>query len=90
MKYLTKLSINTKAKKYVKKLDKNNQKRILDAIEKLRYIPPEGDVRAMQGKHRGIYRCRVGDVRIIFYQDIDADKLVILMIGSRGQVYKNL
>jgi mRNA interferase RelE/StbE len=34
----------------------------------------------------GTYRFRIGDFRIIF--DIDDDKLVILRIGHRKEIYK--
>lgn len=71
--------------KYLKKLDRNIQLRIIKAINQL----PLGDVKRLQGNTEN-YRLRVGSYRIIFSRD--DEKLIILIIGiaPRGEVYKKL
>jgi mRNA interferase RelE/StbE len=52
--------------KYLKRLDRNTQLRILQAINLL----PIGDVKKLQGNTEN-YRLRVGNYRIIFNKDDD-------------------
>lgn len=75
------------AKKFVKKFSKYNQalqKQIHHAIINI----PKGDIKIMLGKHTPkIYRLRVAKYRIIFYYK-NSTTIYILMIDSRGDVYK--
>lgn len=71
--------------KYLKRLAKNTQVRIINAINQL----PFGDVKTLQGIPNN-YRLRVGDYRIIFYKDDEQLTINILEIASRGEVYKRL
>lgn len=87
MNYLNNVVVSASAKKEMKKVDKNTKKRIISAIERLRHIPPDGDIKSLKGK-KGFLRCRVGDWRIIFVQDIENERLIIYHIASRGTVYK--
>ena len=73
-----------KALKFIQKQPRNQQERIIEAIEKL----PGGDVIPVETTDK--YRLRVGDYRILF--KIDDDKLIITVVnaGSRGQIYNRL
>jgi len=51
-----------RAFKALKSLSKSDQVRIVQAVEKL----PNGDVKALKGGLKGLYRLRVGDWRVIF------------------------
>lgn len=77
------IKIEKPALKYIKKQNKQEQERILKAIYKL----PDGDTKPVQG-HKGFYRLRVGECRIIY--TIDNGKYIICVIdaGNRGDVYK--
>jgi len=68
--------------KYLKKLDKKTQLRILKAINQL----PLGDVKKLQGNTED-YRLRVGKYRIIFSKDEKNLIVNIIEIASRGEVY---
>lgn len=68
--------------KYLKKLDKNTQLRIIRAINQL----PFGDVKKLQGKTED-YRLRVGKHRIIFCKDEKNLTVNIVKIASRGEIY---
>lgn len=84
MKYV--VEIQRLAAKFIRKLPRPEQERVLRAIHKL---PEEGDVRRLQGpKGRGLMRLRVGPYRIIY--SIDDGKLVIYVVdaGNRGDIYK--
>ena len=76
-----------KALKQLKKLDKADQERIIKALERIR-IRPETYLTKLVGDQG--YRLRVGDYRIIL--DIIEQKLIILvlMVGHRKNIYKNL
>lgn len=78
-----KIVIEKPALKYIKKQNKQEQERILKAI----YNLPDGDIKVLQG-HKGFYRLRIGDCRIIY--TIDNGKYIICVIeaGNRGQIYK--
>lgn len=82
MKY--KIKITRPAEKFIIKLSKSEQARVLRAIYRL---PCEGDIRPLRG-HRGIFRLRVGDYRILY--TVDNGKLIVFIIdaGSRGDIYK--
>lgn len=84
MKY--KIVIEKLAEKFIIKLPKPEKERVLKAIYQL----PEGnDIKELKGKkHKGLYRLRVGDYRVIY--TIDNGKLVIYVIdsGNRGDIYK--
>ncbi|MEG2246461.1 MAG: type II toxin-antitoxin system RelE/ParE family toxin [Peptostreptococcaceae bacterium] len=69
--------------KFIRKQDRETQKRIVAAIRKL----PEGDVKKLKG-YINYYRLRVGDIRIIFEKDDEVLKILVIDIGNRGQIYK--
>ncbi len=81
MKY--QISIEKSAQKFLKKLPKPEESRVLKAIAKL---PDDGDRKQLKG-HSGLYRLRVGTYRIIY--TVDNGKLIVRVIdaGNRGQIY---
>ena len=78
-----KIVVLKRAKKFIDKLPQSEKQRIVAAIEKL---PDDGDIKSVSG-HKGFFRLRVGDYRIIY--TVDHGKLVICVAdaGSRGQIY---
>ena len=76
-----------KALKQLKKLEKNDKKRIIKSLERIR-IRPESYITKLIDDPG--YRLRVGEYRIIL--DIEKEKLIILvlMIGHRKNIYKKL
>lgn len=68
--------------KYLKKLDRNTQVKIINAISQL----PFGDVKKLQGSIAD-YRLRVGNYRIIFSKDDKNIIISIIKIAPRGEVY---
>ena len=77
------IEFDKQALKYLQKQPRKHQERLLKAI----YHLPEGDVRQLKGySHR--FRLRVGDYRVIF--DMEENKMIILVlvVGSRGDIYK--
>jgi len=79
--------ISDKALKQLEKLEKSIQERIFKVLERIR-IRPEAHVTKLIGDAG--YKLRVGDYRVIL--DIDENKLRILIIkvGHRKNIYKNL
>lgn len=57
-----KIDISKRALKFIAKQPKPQQELLLKAISKL----PAGDIKAMKG-HKGVYRLRVDDFRIIYF-----------------------
>lgn len=78
-----KIKYEKRVLKYLKKLDKSSQSRIIKAINEL----PKGDVKKLQGNTVN-YRLRVGRYRIIFSKDDKKLFILILEVGPRGQVYR--
>lgn len=81
MKY--QIKIEKDAQKFLKKLPRPDETRVLKAIAKL---PDEGDRKQMKG-HLGFFRLRVGDYRIIY--TVDNGQLIVRVVdaGNRGQIY---
>lgn len=75
-------------KRAVKDLGKLNEDVKLRIKEKfnLLLIDPTAISKKLSSTLIGTYRLRVGDYRVIF--DIDDDKVVILRIGHRKDIYK--
>ncbi len=76
--------ISKKAQKFIRAQQPKQQKRILDAINKL---PDEGDIVPLEG-NTNAYRLRVGDYRIIYEVDNGAFIVIVVDAGNRGQIYK--
>lgn len=82
MKY--KIDIKRRAEKFIRKLPRQDEERVLRAIYRL----PDGeDIKKLKG-HEGLMRLRVGDYRIIYR--VDNGRLVVLVVdaGNRGEIYK--
>ncbi|TRM12180.1 type II toxin-antitoxin system RelE/ParE family toxin [Lentibacillus cibarius] len=82
------LRVDKQTAKYLKKLDKPNQKQLMGALTELAENPfIDKSVTRMKG-YTSTFRKRVGDFRIIF--EVDQGHLIVLVlkIGSRGDIYK--
>lgn len=75
--------ITKTAVKNIKKLDTPTRDRILNGIYKL----PFGDVKRLQG-YSNYYRLRIGDFRVIY--SLNSEKITVLAVLPRGDVYKNI
>jgi len=78
-----KISIDKKAQKFILKQQRSKQILIYKAI----YNLPFGDTKPLEG-HKGLYRLRVADYRIIY--TIDNAELIVCVVdaGNRGDIYK--
>lgn len=75
-------------KRAIKDLNKLNEADSIRIKEKLRVLvsDPVSNSKKLSNPLIGSYRLRVGDYRTIF--DIDDDKIIILRIGHRKDIYK--
>ncbi len=79
-----KIFFHQKAKTAFEKLEAQVQKRIRNKIAELRQFPEE------RGKHlksSNFWRIRIGDYRVIYEIDNKEQKVVVLFIGRRKNVY---
>jgi mRNA interferase RelE/StbE len=72
------------AKKEFKQLNKENQKRVLSVLDRIRVRPHEFALRLSGSK---AYRVRAGKLRIIADIDDVSSKIIVLKIGNRENVY---
>lgn len=79
--------IKKKAMKFIQKQDKNQQKRIFEAVYAL---PLSGDIKKMKGEDC-TYRLRVGDFRLLFELKPKTNEITLVNVtkaDNRGQIYK--
>ena len=87
MKY--RIKVQRSAAKALKKIPKPDRKRISKKIDSLAEKLPNTDTTKMKGNNP-FHKVRVGDYRIIY--EIQDDVLVILIVkvGHRKDIYRNL
>ena len=73
------------AKKRILKIPDPDRKRILAAVDAL-HSGLSGDIRPLTGREE--WRLRVGGWRILLNVDIPSRLVVLLLVDSRGDVYK--
>lgn len=78
--------LENRAKKELKKLDKNFQEKVLKYLHFLETNPFLG--RKMQGKYQGFYRIKTPPLRIIYFPDLKNKIIRVRAIGFRGDIYK--
>jgi len=80
----------TQAVRGLRKMDRSVQKILLAWIEKnlVDCDDPRSHGRALTANHKGIWRYRIGEYRVL--AEIDDGRIVILLlhIGHRKEVYK--
>jgi len=75
--------LHRKAAKSLKKLQASIRSRILELLKELERWPEKGD----QLKPSRFWRLRVGDYRVIYEIDRQANRVIVLHIGHRKNVY---
>ncbi len=74
------------AQKHLSKITKQDQDRIISAIESLAHAPRPDGCKKLSG--RPAWRIRIGSYRVIY--EIQDDKLIVMVvhIGHRREVYR--
>lgn len=81
------VEFNPRAIKELKEVDRKTRKRIEVAIQGLKIVPPQGDIKKLKGI-KGELRLRVGDWRVIFSYDFENRKVLISDILPRREAYR--
>ncbi len=82
-----KVQFKKSVEKDLKALPKVDQKRTLDQIGKvLAKDPYQG--KALSGEFKGLYRWRIGRIRVIYEIQKDVLIILVLKIGQRKDVYR--
>ena len=85
-----KILFHKSVKNDLKGLPKSHLEAIKRAITERLSTRPH-DFKALSGKHyKGLYRLRVSDFRIIHRINEELQCVIILAIGHRREIYKNL
>ena len=85
-----KLVFLSSAKKEFKKLDRVAQKFIKEKLLLLTKDPNslKNNLKALQGKHKGKFRLRVGDYRVILKKEDEKLIIIVISVGHRKEIYK--
>lgn len=81
-----KIAFEEEAQKEFLKIDKQNQELIATKILDLQNGIFSKD-KALQGKHKGKYRKRAGDYRIIYLKENNFLVITIIRVAHRKKVY---
>jgi len=79
------IQYDPKALKELKKLNRDVASNILDGIEDYFQNPISTKIKKLKTPFDGAYRLRLGDYRVVFYQEDDF--ILISKIAHRKQVY---
>jgi mRNA interferase RelE/StbE len=80
-----KLSYKSSVARDLKRLHKDETRRILNGIE-VRIVADPFSGKSLKGDFRGCYRYRFGDYRVIY--TIIGKEVLVLRIGHRKEVYR--
>ncbi|UCF91289.1 MAG: type II toxin-antitoxin system RelE/ParE family toxin [Desulfobacterales bacterium] len=83
------IEVKRSAAKALKKIPKADRKRIADKIDSLAEGPPNPDTTKMKGNNP-FHKIRVGDYRIIYEIQEDVLLILVVKIGHRKDIYRNL
>jgi mRNA interferase RelE/StbE len=73
-------------KKFLKKLDRIQIKRILDKIDKLARDPVPHDSKSIVNQHN-VFRIRLGEIRVLYRLNYKESKIVVFYINNREKAY---
>jgi mRNA interferase RelE/StbE len=76
------------ADKSLRKLPRNNGQRIRRSLDDLATNPYAEHLDVTKLQNRPGYRLRVGDWRVIYEIEKDEMTVLVLRVGSRGDVYR--
>lgn len=74
------------AEKYLKRLPRTEQERILKALKQLQENPERARPEPLKGRPE--WKLRVGGRRVLFIPDREKKLFVVTTIGPRGDIYK--
>ena len=78
-----------RAFKDIRRLNEQQKRRIKKALEDFRQAPFESpSLHKLANPEIGTYRLRVGDYRVIL--DIEAERLIVLRVGHRKDIYRGV
>ena len=80
------VEVSMDAAKTLQRLDATTRSRILTALLRLQNGPQAGDVKPLSGRPE--WRLRVGKWRVLLDVNLVYRKIVVLDVGSRGDIYK--
>lgn len=78
------------AKKQLKKLDKQTARRVLDFMDERVAVrdDPCSVGKALTGPKGGLWRYRIGDLRVICYIQNGELTILVIELGNRREVYR--
>ena len=80
-----------KVENFIKRRDQTTQERINAAFEYITYSPFHHEnpttIRQLQARKRDHYRYRIGNIRFIYRVDRDNQRIRIVQIDNRGDIY---
>ena len=72
----------------LRRLDKTRAREIVEKIDEYLSKDPVSPGKPLKGIFRGMHRYRCGDYRIIYTIDRREERLMVLTVGHRKDVYK--
>jgi mRNA interferase RelE/StbE len=82
------ICIEKRAEKGIRKLPKETAKRIISKIKELQGNPRPAGSRKIVGSICD-YRLRIGDYRVVYELDEKNERVIVMAVGHRKDVYRN-
>ncbi len=80
------IKIKSSAAKSLRRVDAQERRRLVEAIDRLAYEPSAGA--ALKGEFGGLRRLRVGRYRIIYEAIHEELTVLVVRIGHRREIYR--
>lgn len=75
----------SRARRDLRRLDRPDARRVVEALDRFVQEPRDGDIRKLQGSTE--WRLRVGELRVRFTFDDDARVIHVVRVLPRGRAY---
>lgn len=81
------IKIHRQVAKKLQKLPTKDYQKISKELHQLSQKGKTSKTKKLSGKHKGSYRLRIGDWRILFTKDDEKKTICLLHLGPRGDIY---